>query len=149
MQPDLIDRANTVVALCARGMAVDAMPAAARRLFELAWVACRDDYEAAIAAHFVARHQGTAEETLHWNALAVRHAEAVSDGRTAGFLPSLYLNLGDAQANLGEIAAAAESVRCAAAHLASVAAGGYRDLLIRGICRLLHVWALSLKSKRS
>src|SRR5688500_12732661 len=72
------DPANTVVALCAEGMAAEGTPADARRLFERAWAARRDDYDAAIAAHFVARHQATPADALHWNALAVRHAEAVA-----------------------------------------------------------------------
>src|SRR5947209_10149688 len=98
----MIDPTNRVVALCAEGMAMEGAPADAMRLFEQAWAARRDDFEAAIAAHFVARHQPTPEETLHWNALAVQHAEVVMDGRTAGFLASLYLNLADAHARLGQ-----------------------------------------------
>jgi hypothetical protein len=136
MSPDSIDPTNPVVALCAEGMAAEGTPAAARRLFERAWAARRDDYDAAIAAHFLARHQPTPEETLYWNALAVRHAEAVSDGRAAGFLASLYLNLGDAQANVGDVEAAAASARQAIAHLAVVPPGGYQDFVTLGVRRL-------------
>lgn len=136
MSPDSIDPTNPVVALCAEGMAVEGTPAAARRLFERAWAARRDDYDAAIAAHFLARCQPTPEETLYWSALAVRHAEAVSDGRAAGFLASLYLNLGDAQANAGDVEAAAASARRAAGRLAAVAPGGYREFVALGIRRL-------------
>ena len=136
MSPDSIDPTNPVVALCAEGMAAEGTPAAARRLFERAWAARRDDYDAAIAAHFLARHQPTPGETLYWNALAVRHAETVSDGRAAGLLASLYLNLGDAQANVGDAAAAAASARRAARHLAAVEPGGYREFLALGIRRL-------------
>ena len=131
-----IDPTNPVVALCAEGMAVEGTPSEARRLFALAWDARRDDYDAAVAAHFVARHQPTAEETLRWNALAVRHAEAAvaaADGRAAGLLASLYLNLGDAQATVGDATGAALSVRRAAGHLAAVAPGGYRELVTLGI----------------
>jgi hypothetical protein len=131
-----IDPSNPVVALCAAGMAAEGTPAEARRLFERAWTARRDDYDAAIAAHFLARHQPTPAETLRWNALAVRHAEAVADGRAAELLASLYLNLGDAQANVGEAAAATESARRAAGHLAAVPPGGYRELVALGIGRL-------------
>lgn len=131
-----IDPTNPVVALCAEGMAVEGTPAEARRLFEQAWAARRDDYDAAIAAHFLARHQPTPEETLHWNAVAVRHAEAVADGRAAELLASLYLNLGDAQATLGELVPAAASARRAAEHLAALAPGGYREFVALGIGRL-------------
>ena len=136
MSADLIDPTNPVVALCAEGMAAEGTPAEARRLFERAWAARRDDFDAAVAAHFLARHQPTAEETLRWNARAVRHAEAVADGRAAGLLASLYLNLGDAQANVGDVAEAAASARRAVAHLAAVPPGGYREFVALGVRRL-------------
>ena len=136
MSTDFIDPTNPVVALCAAGMAAEGTPAEARRLFERAWAARRDDYDAAIAAHFLARQQPTPELTLRWNALAVRHAEAVADGRAAGLLASLYLNLGDAQAKVGDVAAAAAAARRAAAPLAAVPPGGYREFVALGIRRL-------------
>jgi len=132
----VIDPTNPVVALCAEGMAVDGTPADAMRLFERAWAIRRDDFDAAVAAHYLARHQPTPDATLHWNALAVRHAEAVRDGREAALLASLYLNLGDAQANVGDVAAAAESARRADEHLAALPPGGYRDLVALGVRRL-------------
>jgi len=133
---EAIDPTNPVVALCAEGMAAEGTPAEARRLFEQAWAARRDDYEAAIAAHFLARHQLNAADTLYWNALAVRHAAAVPGARTAGLKASLYLNLGDAQANVGETVAARAAVRRAAGHLAALPPGGYRELVRLGIRRL-------------
>jgi hypothetical protein len=131
-----IDSENPVVELCAAGMAAEGTPAEARRLFEQAWAARRDDYDACIAAHFLARHQGSADSTLHWNALAVRHAEAVTDGRAAELYASLYLNLGDAHAALGQSEAAAAAVHLASAHLAALPAGGYREFVALGIGRL-------------
>ena len=77
----MIDPTNRVVALCAEGMAMEGSPADAMRLFEEAWASRTDDFEAAIAAHYVARHQPTPADTLHWNALAVHHAELVLDRR--------------------------------------------------------------------
>jgi hypothetical protein len=131
-----IDSEHPVVELCAAGMAAEGTPAEARRLFEQAWAARRDDYDACIAAHFLARHQGSADSTLHWNALAVRHAEAVTDGRAAELYASLYLNLGDAHAALGQSEPAAAAVRLASAHLAALPAGGYREFVALGIGRL-------------
>ena len=60
----------------------------------------------------------------------------MTDGRAAAFLASLYLNLGDAQANVGDVAAAAAAVRRAAAQLAAVPPGGYREFVAMGIRRL-------------
>ena len=101
-----IDLNNPVVALCAAGMAAEGTPAEARAFFERAWAARRDDYDACIAAHYLARHQPNAEETLDWNARAVGHAIAVTDDRASELLPSLYLNLADSLATLGRTAEA-------------------------------------------
>jgi hypothetical protein len=133
-----MDPSNPVVALCAQGMSVEGTPHEARRLFEQAWEIRRDDFDAAIAAHFLARHQSSAEATLHWNALAVEHAESVPDDRCAELFASLYLNLGDSHARLGQREPARIAARRAAEHLAALPAGGYRDLVAMGIDRLTH-----------
>ena len=132
----MIDPTNRVVALCAEGMAMEGSPADALRRFEVAWAARTDDFEAAIAAHYVARHQPTPTDTLHWNALAVQHAERVTDGRAVGFLASLYLNLADAHEKVDERVQAAAAVTRAAGHLDQLPDGGYRDLVATGIRRL-------------
>jgi tetratricopeptide (TPR) repeat protein len=137
-EPRQMDPTNPVVALCAQGMAVDGTPTEALRLFEQAWAARRDDFDAAIAAHFMARHQSTAAATLHWNVLAVQHAEAVSDGRCDELLASLYLNLGDAHARLGQRELARAAVQRAAESLDGLPSGGYRDFVAMGIDRLMH-----------
>ncbi|HET9425736.1 MAG TPA: hypothetical protein VFO55_10225 [Gemmatimonadaceae bacterium] len=129
----MIDPENPVVALCAEGMAMEGTPEEAKRLFEQAWAARADDYDAAIAAHFLARHQDTAEETRRWNAIAVRHAEAVTDGRATELLASLYLNLADSHLVAGDAAAAQDAARLAASHLDALPPGGYRDFVSRGI----------------
>jgi hypothetical protein len=131
-----LDPSNPVVALCAAGMAVEGDIAAASELFERAWAARRDDYDACIAAHFLARHQNSPEATLHWNATAVRYAMAVGDGRAAGFLASLYLNLGDSLIRLERRDDAIEAARHAREHLDSVPSGEYRDFVKYGIFRL-------------
>jgi tetratricopeptide (TPR) repeat protein len=131
-----IDATNPVVALCAAGMDREGTPDEARRLFEEAWDARRDDYDASIAAHFLARHQATPADTLHWNALAVRHAEAVPGDRADELKASLYLNLGDSYAATGNIPAAIEAANRAVASLDLLPAGGYREFVEMGIRRL-------------
>jgi len=133
-----MDPSNPVVALCAQGMTVEGTPADALRLFEQAWAIRRDDFDAAIAAHFIARHQSSLDATLHWNSLAVEHAEAVRDGRAADLLASLYLNLGDSHVRLGQYTSARNAARRAAEHLVALPAGGYRDFVAMGIDRLTH-----------
>lgn len=136
MTLNTIDPSNPVVALCAAGMQVNGTPAEARRLFEQAWAARRDDYDACIAAHYLARHQPAAAETLHWNMLAVQHAEAVRDGRADEFFPSLYLNLADSLANAARFDEANAALERATASLATLAPDGYTSFLILGIERL-------------
>ena len=119
-------------------MAVEGTPDEAMRLFEQAWAIRRDDFDAAIAAHFIARHQDTAAATLHWNALAVEHAEAVTDGRSAELLASLYLNLGESHARVGQHAPARVAAQRAVEHLVKLPPGGYRDFVAMGIDRLTH-----------
>jgi hypothetical protein len=117
-------------------MAVEGDADVARALFERAWEIRRDDFDAAVAAHFLARHQPTPELTLHWNALAVDHAIRVAGDRAQELLASLYLNLGDAHRVIGnrlDAATAAGQARVALQHLD---AGGYRDFITMGIDRL-------------
>lgn len=47
------------------------------------------EFDASVAAHLMARHQPTPADTLHWNALALRHADALTDDRARELLPSL------------------------------------------------------------
>jgi tetratricopeptide (TPR) repeat protein len=73
----------------------------ARSLYQMAWKSARDDYEACIAAHYVARHQTNPQDTLRWNEEALVRANAVKDDRVTGFYPSLYVNIGHAYEILG------------------------------------------------
>ncbi len=91
----LFDPDNPVIQLCAAGMEVDGEPAKALALFEQAWAARRDDFDASVAAHFVARHQATPRSALEWNERALQHADALNDDRAAALFPSLCLNLAE------------------------------------------------------
>ena len=132
-----IDSNNAVVALCAAGMAIEGDAPAARRLFEQAWEARRDDYDASIAAHYLARHQTTVEDRLAWNIRAARHAEVVADDRARELKASLYLNLADAYLAVGNSAEARAAIGRAAESLDDLPADGYRDFVKRGIDGLL------------
>ena len=91
-----MDINNPVIKLCMEGTCAEFEHRLddAKQFYLQAWEACTDDYEACIAAHYVARFQETPEETLHWNQIALSHANAVDDERVKDFYPSLYLNLG-------------------------------------------------------
>ena len=141
-----IDPNNPVVALCAAGMAVEGDVDAARQLFEQAWAARRDDYDASIAAHFLARVQPTVASRLEWNTVAARHVEAVPDERGRAFKASLYLNLGDACLAAGDVAAAHDAAVRAVAGIADLPEDGYRTFVAGGIERLQQRLAAAVSS---
>ncbi len=86
----------------------------ARALYWQAWEASRDDYDACIAAHYVARHQATPQDTLSWNLEALARADEVGDDRVQSFYPSLYVNLGHSYEMLGNQAEARRYYKLAA-----------------------------------
>ncbi|MGW8250339.1 MAG: hypothetical protein ACWGO1_06830 [Anaerolineales bacterium] len=91
-----MDADNPVVKLCVAGMQAEAAGKLeqAAALFQQAWQACTNDYEACIAAHYLARHQSTPADTLRWNQEALDRARLCDDEQVQDFLPSLYLNIG-------------------------------------------------------
>jgi len=99
-----MDTNNPVIKLCMEGTRAEFEHRLddARLLYQQAWEARADDYDACIAAHYVARFQKTPEETLHWNQIALNHANAVHNERVKDFYPSLYLNLGQSYEALGD-----------------------------------------------
>ncbi|MFH9420244.1 hypothetical protein [Streptomyces sp. NPDC017529] len=122
-----MDADNHVVRLCVRGMEAEARGEGeeARRLFQLAWDDAVDDYEACIAAHYLARHQTTPEDTLQWNQECLDRADRVGDERVRGFYASLYANMGRAHRELGDGAAAYAYYARAAERVRDVPEGDY------------------------
>ena len=133
----VIDPANSIVKLCAQGIAAEGEGRAddARRLFVEAWRLSGDDHEACIAAHYLARHQATAEETLWWNEEALRRADAVGDLRVREFYPSLHLNVADALERLGRVAQAHQHYVLAAKGLEDLPDNGYANLIRMAVAR--------------
>ncbi|GAA0482627.1 hypothetical protein Ade02nite_66350 [Paractinoplanes deccanensis] len=125
-----MDLGNRVLELCQDGMRAEAegRPADARALFERAWTARTDDYDACVAAHYLARQQDDPAEILRWNTEALRHADAVGDERVAAFYPSLHVSVAMAHQRLARAA-----YERAARHLAELPAGEYGDQLREAI----------------
>jgi YD repeat-containing protein len=71
-----MDPNNPAVKLCMEGMQAEAegKNGAALRLFTQAWEASRDDFEACVAAHYLARQQTTPQDVLRWNQEALNGA---------------------------------------------------------------------------
>lgn len=132
----MIDTDSPTVQLCAAGMAVEGDATAAHGLFMQAWDARRDSYEAAIAAHFLARHQPSADLVLRWNRVAVEQALTVGDARAHPLLASLYLNLGDSYLNTDNLDEATAAASRGIDALGYLPPGGYRDFVATGLERL-------------
>lgn len=98
------DLENPVVRLCIDGTQAEFQGRIddASQLYIQAWQAVSNDYEACIAAHYVARFQKNPAETLRWNLTALHHAEAAGDERVKDFYPSLYLSVGRSYELLGD-----------------------------------------------
>ncbi len=103
----MIDTNNPIVQLCVEGSQAEfvGQPELAKQLYEKAWAQAGDDFEKCVAAHYVARFQESAEDTLAWNLAALAHAEKAPQELVADFYPSLYLNLGRDYELVGDLAA--------------------------------------------
>lgn len=135
MSSEDVNPDDRVVQLCIKGMEaeMEGQLAEARRLFVMAWDLSLNDFDACVAAHYLARHQPTPEDCLHWNREAVTRARLVGDERVASFFPSLYLNLGHSHEVLGDSDAASSYYELAARHLDAVEDGRYGDVVRHGI----------------
>ena len=133
-----IDPANPVVVLCALGMQAETERRIdeARALFQQAWDAQRSDYEASIAAHYLARHQVTLEDSLAWNQRALDHALAAPIQAVSSFLPSLYLNLGHSHEMLGQFDEAHRCLTLGESRLAELPESPYAAVVRDGLVRM-------------
>jgi tetratricopeptide (TPR) repeat protein len=129
------DPNNPVVRLCAEGINSEMAGKAdeATRLYQEAWEARTDDYEACIAAHYLARVQRTPNEVLNWNRESLRYADAVNDERVEGFYPSLYLNMGKAYEDLGKREEARKFYGLAEGKAITLPEGKYGDVVRHGV----------------
>jgi hypothetical protein len=132
---------NKVMDLCMEGMATEGAGdvEGAKRLFQQAWDAREDDFDACVAAHYMARHALTIETRIEWNERALQHAEAVRDDRVTSFYPSLYLNLGTAYEELvhtetdyQDVERARDCFAQAAERAEGLPPGGYADMVRSG-----------------
>jgi hypothetical protein len=132
-----MDPTNPVVALCIEGMRAEGERRydAARALFEKAWDARIDDYDACVAAHYVARHQESDAASLRWNQEALDRAGAVADERVGDFYPSLHLNLGFSHEKLGQLTEARRHYDLAEECVSRLPDGPYGDLVRDGVAR--------------
>jgi hypothetical protein len=124
---------DAVLRLCQNGLQVEGIKEQARAFYQQAWDARVDDYDACIAAHYLARVQPTPEGALRWNQEALDRANAVGDDRVRGFFASLYLNLGKSFEDMGDLEGARGSYDLAAARLDALSTDGYGEMVRRAV----------------
>jgi Rifampin ADP-ribosyl transferase len=86
---------NHVVKLCLQGMEMEDnnKPEQAKEIFLQGWNEATNDFEKFLAAHYVARHQKTVSDKLHWLEITLQFALKVNDNAVKSAFPSLYLNV--------------------------------------------------------
>jgi len=97
----------------AQGLAFSGDQDGARALYQGLWTEAtraEDNYQACVAAHFMAHAQVEPEAQLDWHLRALRAAEAVDDGRVRAFYPSLYANVADVYLRLSNLTRAREHI---------------------------------------
>lgn len=103
-----MDILNPIIALCQQGSLAEfkGQSADAAKAYQQAWNLSSDHYEAAVAAHYLARTQPDVTACLSWNALALERAqlaESQGDLRVQELLPSLWLSLAGAEQDCGQL----------------------------------------------
>ncbi len=98
-------KTNHVIALCIQGSQAEYEKCfdLARLLYQQAWQASTDDFEACVAAHYMARVQTDFKENLRWNQVSLQLAQTADPKRIQNFLPSIYVNLGFSHEQLGNL----------------------------------------------
>jgi tetratricopeptide (TPR) repeat protein len=130
-----IDPENPVVKLCAEGMNLEVSgdKKLAHQKFQEAWNLAGDDYEAFIAAHYLARHQETPEDKLRWNLESLNRALNLKSEQIGNLLPSLYLNLGKSYENLAQKEEAVKYYTLAEESSGQLGPGPYAEMIKGGI----------------
>lgn len=99
-----MDLHNPVVSLCVQGTQAEYRKemGVACILYHRAWEAARNNFEACVAAHYLARCCEDPHERLRWNQVSLERANASADERVQVFYPSLYVNLGQSYEQVGQ-----------------------------------------------
>jgi len=129
------DPNNAVVQLCVKGMTAEGEGKIdeAKQLFQQAWDAATNNFDAFTAAHYLARNQQDINIELKWNLEALRLADTLEGSSLQTHYPSLYLNAGKSYETLGDMEHAANLYQKAAESSEYLPTGGYTDMIRSGI----------------
>lgn len=109
------------------------MPDEAGKLFIQAWNEATNDFEKFTSAHYIARHQETVSDKLHWDEQALKYALRVNARMISGSLPSLYLNIAKCHEDLKDLTKARENYKLALSYTQFLPGDGYGNMIKRGI----------------
>lgn len=129
------DTNNPIIQLCAQGMQLEGegKPAEAKQLFYKAWYEATTPFEQFTAAHYVARHQPTIKDKLHWDEKCLQLALGMAEDGIKATYPSLYLNVGKCHEDLGNKAEALRHYARAQEYTAFLTNDGYGNMIRAGI----------------
>lgn len=132
----IIDPENTIVKLCARGMALEGEPEKAAALFLEAWEKAVTDVEKCMAAHYMARHQESVSEKLIWDNKSLQHALLSKEEEDIQeFYPSLYLNIAKCHEDLQSWDEALVHYQLAEKYAQKSSEDGYQNFILQGISK--------------
>lgn len=126
---------NKVVQLCAKGMEMEGKGQLtdAANFFSLAWNEAGTDFEKFTAAHYVARHQASVSDKLHWDNTALKHALNIDDPTVKATLPSLYLNIAKCYEDLKNLDQARNNYQTAFSFTNFLPDNDYGTMIRKGI----------------
>ena len=125
---------NKIIQLCARAMELEATKQEeAKTLYMQAWNASVSDLEKCIAAHYVARHQSSTADKLHWHKTALEFALKINDGNIRSYYPSLYLNIAKCYEDLNDYGNAMINYQNALCYEKHLPEDGYGRMIRSGI----------------
>ncbi len=129
------DPENPIIQLCAHGMELEgeAKPEEASAVFNQAWELALNDFDKFIAAHYLARHQKTVADKLHWDKTALQLALHIKEEGIEGTYPSLYLNIAKCYEDLNDFAKAKENYQTALSYTHFLQDDGYGNMIRGGI----------------
>lgn len=95
---------NAIVRLCLAGMEQETNgdPVFAKTLFMEAWSTSTNDFEKFISAYYVARHQTTPADNLHWLQLAMEFALSANTLSASSALPNVYAKIASCYAEIAD-----------------------------------------------
>ena len=101
-------------------------------MFIDAWNISATDEEKFIAAHYVARHQPSIQDKLHWDNIALGSALKAGEEYKPQ-LPSLYLNIAKCYEDMSNYDIALENYELALSFTSFLADDGYGNMIKAGI----------------